>query len=140
MEQLKNKQSLLYVLCILGLGISMYLTYAKLTSSSVACINAGCNTVQSSKYSEISGIPVGMFGIGFYFILFTLLFKAKENLAKLLLIWGNLYSLYLTYLELFVIKAICVWCVGSFVVIILMSLLLFVRTKDTQYETAQKPE
>ncbi|MEN9389103.1 MAG: hypothetical protein RLY61_187 [Candidatus Parcubacteria bacterium] len=140
MEQSKNKQLFLYMLCLIGIGISMYLTYTKVTSSSVACINAGCNTVQSSKYSELFGIPMGVFGLGFYFALFTLLFKAKESWAKLLLVWGNIYSLYLTYLELFVIKAICVWCVGSFVVIILMTILLFTKLKETQNETAQKPE
>lgn len=140
MEQSKNKQLFLYMLCLIGIGISMYLTYTKVTSSSVACINAGCNTVQTSKYSELFGIPMGVFGLGFYFALFTLLFKAKENWAKLLLVWGNIYSLYLTYLELFVIKAICVWCVGSFVVIILMTILLFTKLKETQNETAQKPE
>ncbi len=140
MEQSKNKQLFLYMLCLIGIGISMYLTYTKVTSSSVACINAGCNTVQTSKYSELFGIPMGVFGLGFYFALFTLLFKAKESWAKLLLVWGNIYSLYLTYLELFVIKAICVWCVGSFVVIILMTILLFTKLKETQNETAQKPE
>lgn len=142
MNVLKNKRNLLYILCFVGIGISLYLTYTKLTSSSVACINAGCNTVQASKYSEMFGIPIGVFGLGFYFALFTLLFKEQEKLVKILLVWGNLYSLYLTYLELFVIKAICIWCVGSFIVIIVMTIILFNKSRlfrSIENETAQQP-
>lgn len=137
MELIKNKQKVLYALCVIGIAISLYLTYTKVTSSSIACINAGCNTVQASKYSELFGIPVGVFGFGFYFVLFTLIFKNNFAFSKILLIWGNLYSLYLLYLELFVIKAICVWCVGSFVVIILLSILVFMSKEEQQSETAQ---
>ncbi len=138
-QKINSKQLILYLLCIAGILISMYLSYTKVTSSSIVCGYEGCNKVQSSKYSEIFGIPMGFFGIGFYFTLFALLNKGKTKLAKYLLLWGLVYSTYLTYLEIFVIKAICAWCVSSFVIIILLSILVFTN-KGTLPNNAQEPK
>lgn len=136
-QKTNSKQTILYMLCIAGILVSMYLSYTKVTSSSIVCGYEGCNKVQASKYSEIFGIPMGFFGIGFYFVLFALLNKGKAKLAKYLLLWGIAYSSYLTYLEIFVIKAICAWCVSSFVIIILLSILVF-TSKGTLPENAQE--
>ena len=138
-QKINSKQLILYLLCIAGILVSMYLSYTKVTSSSIVCGYEGCNKVQASKYSEIFGIPMGFFGIGFYFVLFALINKNKTKLVKYLLLWGIIYSTYLTYLELFVIKAICAWCVSSFVIIILLSILVFTN-KGTLPNNVQEPK
>lgn len=116
-------------LAILGVGASLYLTYAKLTSNSIVCGVGSCDLVQSSKYSEILGIPVAVFGAGFYFLVFSLIYMGKEKLVNILLVWGVIYSIYLTYLELFVIYEVCSWCVGSFVIILLLSAAQFIKLR-----------
>lgn len=118
-------KNLLYVLCFIGLGVSMYLVYTKLTSSPIYCRLGDCQKVQNSSYSSLFGIPVSYFGVGFYFLLFVLFYKNYLKLAKIWLAWGVAFSVYLTYLELYVIKAICMWCITSFVVIILAALVTY---------------
>lgn len=119
------------VLSVVGIAISSYLAYAKLTSNPLICAgNQGCNTVQNSEYSTILGIPLGIFGMAYYFILFTLIYTDSEIIKKyksisLWIIWGILFSSYLTYLEAFVIEAYCIWCLGSFFNILLIGFIYF---------------
>lgn len=120
-------RELILILAILGIAISLYLTYAKLTSTPIIC-TMSCDSVQKSPYSEIFGIPVAVFGVLYYFVLFFLVQKNIRNYTGLWLVWGILFSSYLTYLELFVIEAICEWCVSSFLNIIVISA-LFVKLK-----------
>jgi len=109
----------LKVLTIVGISISLYLTYVKLTSSPFLCAFGNCEKVQNSTYSQVFGIPVSALGVVYYFILYILLEKYNKY-AKYWMVWGIIYSTYLTFLEVFVIKAICGWCVLSFVNIILI--------------------
>ena len=109
----------LKVLTIFGIFISLYLSYVKLTTSSIVCTFGDCEKVQNSEYSQIFGIPVAVFGILYYFTLY-IMFEKYQKYAKYWLLWGIIFSTYLTYLEIFVIKAICGWCVLSFVNIILI--------------------
>ena len=123
-------KKVLIALCILGIGLSLYLTYAKITSSPLYCGFGNCEKVQLSRYSEIAGIPVSVFGIAYYFVLLSLFYySAKKKWLNLLLVWGILFSTYLTYLELFVIKAICMWCVVSFVNIVIISAIYKIKYK-----------
>ncbi len=121
-------------LAIIGVLISLYLTYVKLTSSTIICGEfSDCSKVQNSKYSSVFGIPVASFGIIYYFAMFALIYYLEHNpkseylkklhLAKdLLMLWGLVFTTYLTYLEVFVIHAICLWCVGSAVVVALIAI------------------
>ena len=87
----------------------------------------GCETVANSKYSHLAGINVAVIGIGGYVLLLasTLVRGDAGRFSGLLFAAiGFGFSLYLTYLELFVIDAICQWCVGSAV---LMTALLAVN-------------
>lgn len=125
-----TKKNILLFFSVVGILISSYLAYTKLTSSSIQCgSHGGCNAVQNSDYSTLFGIPLGVFGMGYYFVLFFVFFTEDiKNIAKirsLLVAWGLLFSTYLTYLEAFVIHAYCLWCVGSFVNIILIALIHF---------------
>ena len=117
-----NKK-LISILCIIGIAISLYLTYAKLTATPVVCKFGNCAAVQNSEYSTLFGVPIAVYGVGFYFILLFMNINRKSHkiIRKVFpfwILWGMLFSTYLTYLELFVIKAICMWCVISFANII----------------------
>jgi uncharacterized membrane protein len=125
---------LIRLLSLAGMGVSAYLTWTHLAHQSVACGQSqGCDIVQQSVYSEIAGFPVALLGLIAYTALFllTLLQDRVPNpwgdyvpLAIFgISLVGVLYSAYLTYLELFVIHAICRWCVSSAVIITAILLL-----------------
>jgi len=114
-------------LIVLGIGIAGYLTYVKLFHLEPFCGGLGsCESVQSSRYAELLGVPVAIWGLLSYLALLVLYLVRRSDwqglgyLARqaffLFTLIGILYSAYLTYLELFVIHAICIWCVGSAVV------------------------
>lgn len=122
------------LLALAGMGVSAYLTWAHLAHQSVACGQSqGCDTVQQSIYSEVAGIPVALLGLMAYTALFALTFLRGhvpdpwDDYVPLAIfgisLIGMLYSAYLTYLELFVIYAICRWCVGSAIIITAIFLL-----------------
>ena len=118
-------------LALVGLGIATYLTIVHYTGASPVCaVNHGCETVQKSKYAELGGIPVALIGLaGYVGILGSFLIRGENGrLARVALtVIGFLFSAYLTYLELFVIDAICQWCVAS---AILMTALLVASVYD----------
>jgi uncharacterized membrane protein len=121
-------------LAIIGLGVSIYLTVIETTSIPAICGPIGdCNTVQRSPYAHVFGlIPVGVLGaLGYLAILVAWLLgkfgsdKAAKNMPLVIFglgIFGTLFSVYLTYLELFVIKAACIWCLSSAVIMTLILL------------------
>jgi uncharacterized membrane protein len=108
------------VLSLIGLGIAGYLTYVHYEGLKVLCLSSGgCETVQSSTYAKLDGIPVPVLGLlGYISILFSL--ALRGDMGRLagfgLALIGFGFSAYLTYRELFTIKAICQWCVGSAIV------------------------
>ena len=116
------------LLSLIGVGISGYLTWSHLVGQSPYCGGYhGCETVQNSPYAEVGGVPVAAIGLLGYLLLLGLsllrdrvqgetafyLSAALFGTATV----GFLYSLYLTYLEAFVIRAWCFWCVTSALVI-----------------------
>jgi uncharacterized membrane protein len=123
------------VLSIIGLGVSIYLTYVEVTHTRALCGPVGdCNTVQSSPYAKLFGIlPIGLLGaIGYIAILITWLWRRfrADSLSKIagpvmyaMALFGTLFSIYLTYLELFVIHAVCIWCLSSAAIITALMLL-----------------
>jgi len=114
----------LMVASIIGLLDSIYLAYVKIANTEIYCTPGlgDCDVVNASQWSTLFGIPLGIYGIiGFSFILLLAVFGNKSKMlaphADLLLfaisLAGFLFSLYLTYIELFVLQAICQWCVLS---------------------------
>jgi len=109
------------LLSVAGMAVSGYLTYARWTHSEPFCANlGGCAQVAASPYAEVRGVPVALLGLGYYTLLAGMgglswrwggqrLALAIFGLA----LAGFLYSAYLTYLEVFVIYAVCLWCVVS---------------------------
>ena len=135
------------LLSLAGLFISAYLYLYKLGKiGSLACGSGGCETVQWSPWSQIAGIEVSLVGLlGYAGLLVLSLMSLQPKLARerlpatLLAVLagiGVLFTAYLTYLELFVIHAICRWCVASGVVILaifIVSLLDLRRLSRLQY-------
>ena len=109
---------------IIGFAIAGYLTYTHYNEAALVCAVGGCETVQSSQYSTIGTIPVALLGMGMFAAIIGLttlrLMRATilssetaSIIAWGMLLAGILYYLYLTYVELFVLNAICQWCVLS---------------------------
>jgi len=102
----------------LGIGVATYITIVESGGGAPACLagGGGCETVASSSYSHIAGVNVAIFGILGYVGIFLTAFFVSD-LARFggfaLALGGFGFSVYLTYLELWVIEAICQWCVGS---------------------------
>ena len=116
-------------LALIGLGVATYIAIADASGGAPTCLagGGGCETVANSSYSHLLGINVAAFGIAGYVLLFIAAFvpgDAGRFGGLMLALAGFGFSAYLTYLELFVIDAICQWCIASAV---LMTLLLLVN-------------
>jgi uncharacterized membrane protein len=108
----------LLVLAVLGLLISAYLTWTHFAGLAPICTGGGegCETVQSSRYAVLLGVPVALLGLIAYsglIISAALWGQAGIYLGFLISLIGTLFSAYLTYLEIFVIGALCQWCLAS---------------------------
>jgi uncharacterized membrane protein len=119
------------VLCVLGIGDAGYLTYVHYAGLKVLCLSSGgCETVQASRWAKLDGIPVSVLGlIGYIGILGSLAIRSELGRAAAFAIAliGFGFSMYLTYRELFTIKAICQWCVGSAVLMTALAVITAVR-------------
>jgi uncharacterized membrane protein len=105
------------VVAVIGLGIASYLTIVHYTGGvSVCAIAHGCETVQKSDYSKLAGVPVALLGLIGYVGILGVMIRDDENsrtVAAFLSLLGFGFSAWLTYTELALINAICIWCVGS---------------------------
>ncbi len=116
-------------IAVAGIGVATYITIAEAGGSAPVCLagGQGCQTVANSHYSELLGVDVSIFGIAGYVLLLASALVPGDTgrfSGLLLALAGFGFSAYLTYLELFVIDAICQWCVASAA---LMTLLLVVN-------------
>jgi uncharacterized membrane protein len=108
-----------------GIGVATYIAIADSGGGSPVCLAGGhgCQTVAESSYSHLAGVNIAIFGIGGYVVLLVcalLRGDAFRLTAFVVSLIGFGYSLYLTYLELFTIDAICQWCVASAVLMTLL--------------------
>jgi uncharacterized membrane protein len=125
------------ILALIGTGVAAYLLYVESSQVAAVCGPVGdCNEVQSSPYARLLGvIPVGLVGLaGYGAILLCWLAMRLGGAGLMRLGWlaifglslfGVLFSIYLTYLELAVIEAVCIWCLTS---ALLMALILVLST------------
>ena len=123
---------LIPLLSVIGLGIAFYLTFIETTNAKAVCGPVGdCNAVQASPFAKLFGVvPVGLLGaVGYIGILaaWVLARKGRGRLAQLapvaifgMALFGVLFSIYLTYVELFLIHAVCIWCLSSAVIMALV--------------------
>ena len=128
----RSTRVLLAVLAVVGLLMSAYLTWIHLRGVAPICLasGGGCETVQASRYAEIMGIPVAALGLaGYAGLLLSALLRGEVGalLGLFVALVSVLFSAYLTWLELFVIHAICQWCVTSAILMTISLILTAVR-------------
>ena len=138
---------ILAALDIVGLLIAAYLSVVELQGGVPACgVIKGCEEVARSEYSRIAGVPVAVFGVGLSLLLLTLAIAWwRTDLHALLLahyglsLAGVLFEAYFTYLQVFVIGAVCVWCASyglSLVARFVIALVVWVRARPTSEAAA----
>jgi len=126
----------------LGIGVATYIAIADSGGGSPVCLagSHGCATIAKSSYSHIGGVNIAIFGIAGYALLLASAFVVSD-LARLggfvLALGGFGYSVFLTYLEIFKIDAICQWCVGS--AILMTILFLLNATRLIAYAGSEEP-
>jgi len=113
---------LTYVILVVALLVSAYLSYLKFANANAICLEGGrfdCGTVLNSIYSEIGGIPIAILGFALDAIVLALMLaKPRLDILKIygtllifgVVLFGFVYSVYLVYLQAFKIKAYCPWC------------------------------
>ncbi len=109
-----------------GIGVAAYLTYSHWADRPTACGGIGeCELVQTSEYSDIAGVPVALLGL-LYFVAMAILalvhisriewmpdvLEWAQPVALSMALAGTAFVAYLTYVELFVLEAICIWCMA----------------------------
>jgi uncharacterized membrane protein len=109
------------LVALAGIAVAGYLTWVHFDDAALVCVaGGGCETVQESDYAEIAGVPVALLGLGAYVVVLGLIVwdTATARLAAATLAFvGLLFSMYLVALQLFVIDAVCAWCLANDVVI-----------------------
>jgi uncharacterized membrane protein len=133
------------LLALVGLFVAIYLTLFKLgVIGQLVCAAGSCETVQTSRWAVFMGAPVAAWGVGFYVVVLALAIAGTterwEDSPRLSLVmllitgWGALFSRWLTSLELFVIHAICQWCVGSAVIALALFVVSLLDWRETRAE------
>lgn len=126
---------LVFILSLFGLAVSAFLFYEYTFTGPIFCpTGQGCNIVRASPYSTFLGISIPILGVFFYLTMAMLAVVHTHELPRKFIhrlqlagsIIGFGFGVYLTYLEAFVIRAFCFWCVISFIIslIILLAILL----------------
>jgi uncharacterized membrane protein len=139
MKKFENVWTASLVLSLLGALDALYLSWVKISHTQVFCGGLGnCERVNTSIYSELFKIPIAYLGFAAYlFLVIVLVLEMRQMVRKdlsVLIIFGTcligtLYSLYLTFVEIWVIKAICPYCLVSAIIMILLLALAVVRGK-----------
>jgi uncharacterized membrane protein len=128
-------------LAVIGLLVATYMTIYKWTNNNAMCLGSGdCGTVNASKYAEVNGIPVALIGVAGYAAILAVLFLEHrtdffgnffaENGTLLtfgLSLTGFLFTLWLIYVEIFLIKALCPFCLASQTVMTIIFILTIIR-------------
>ena len=111
------------LLALAGMSFDTLLTYNKVTSSSLGCqAGGGCDIVSGSIYSEFFGVPVSLFGFSAFIAIFVIALlglkgklPAKKAVFGIAVLSGSgiLIAFYFIYIMLFVLNAVCIWCMLS---------------------------
>jgi uncharacterized membrane protein len=136
---LRRLQLLALLAGLAGVGISIYLTVVHYSAIPLACpanVVINCERVLTSQYAVIggSGVPISAAGIGWFAVsgglAFALLRRPRPRLAMTQLVWsvaGLVIGLYLVYVEIVQLGAVCVWCSAAHVLVLLIFLIALPR-------------
>ena len=124
-------------LTVIGLLVSIYMTIYKVTNNESMCIGSGgCSIVNASSYSEVNGIPVALLGvIGYLAILATFYLESKPGFFQDnglmiqfgLTLLGFLFTVWLIFVEVALLKAYCPFCITSQVSMTIIFILTVIR-------------
>ena len=142
-----TKRMIVAALALAGIFVALYLTLYKIgVIGELSCSIGSCETVNTSKWSRFLGLPVAAWGLLFYLDVFAVALVGTmprfedERVISVVLVAesavGVLFSAWLTYLELGVIHAICIWCVTSAVIV---TLILLVSLADLREIGSRRP-
>ncbi len=132
----RNLRLALLLVSSVGIGVAVYLTYVHYQPTALICTaGGGCETVQDSKYAVLAGIPLAVLGLSAWIAALALTIW-NSDLARTLTAALALVALafvgYLVILQLFVIDAICVWCMANDVVLVpLLAALALLRLRTS---------
>ncbi len=111
------------LLSLAGAGIAAYLTVAHMAHVQVACATGGCETVQTSRYAEIAGVPVAAIGLAGYLVL-AWTGTARSELARgvgfAAAVTGFAVAMVLLYVQAAILHAFCQWCLASDAILVLL--------------------
>jgi uncharacterized membrane protein len=122
----------LAALCAAGAGVTAYLLSVRWGSVELYCATGGCETVQSSSYSELLGVPVAAAGFVTYLLLGASAFFTAPLVrvaAASIALAAVAFSLYLLAVQLWVIDAVCIWCLASDAIIALAAAVAMLRLR-----------
>lgn len=142
----QNIKKATIIIAILGILDAIYLTIIKFTDNKALCLEGigDCWTVNNSSYSEWNGIPISLFGIVAYLCMILIL--TLQNRVKFLVDFGSIFvfgialigfffSIYLTYLQFAVIKAVCPFCIISATTMTIVFILSLINLLKDQRES-----
>jgi uncharacterized membrane protein len=126
------------IFAVAGLCVASYLTYSRYAGTQLFCATGGCETVQHSRYAVIAGVPVAVLGLaGYLTFLLTAVFRATAAVVAgvCAALFAVLFSTYLLLAQLFLIHAVCQWCVVSDVIVSILAFLCAAR-----FLAAERPQ
>lgn len=138
-----NLRTISLVLIAIGIFISGYLSYVKLTDVAMVCVESGpfnCEVVQNSAYSRLFGIPIAWMGLGTYLVMGAIILLEKRvaflREYSIMLIFGInlfawLFSMWLVYVQFVLLKALCPWCLSHEVVITILFVISSLRLRKS---------
>lgn len=129
------------ILSVAGIAVSAYLLTVHWGWWSAVCLGVGdCEAVNTSRFSEFLGLPVALWGIGAYVAMLLLSIAVMRNMFApwalrglfAVAALGIAFSIYLTYIELFVLYEVCPWCVLSAIIVTAIAVLAALELRDAE--------
>jgi uncharacterized membrane protein len=118
------------LLALAGIAVAGYLLWVREASSTLICATGGCETVQNSSYAEVLGVPVALLGLaGYSLLVATALLRSEAALFvhTVLAVAAAVFSLYLFYVQIELIGAICDWCLASDAIVSVLAVVALLR-------------
>jgi uncharacterized membrane protein len=128
----RSLRAALVVLCLAGAGIAGYVLVVRWGDGQLLCSTGGCETVQSSSYAELLGVPVAALGLAAYLaILGTACFgaAAARMAGAAIALSAAVFSAYLLVVQLVILDAVCTWCLGNDAIVSLVAAAALLRLR-----------